>query len=134
MAETAVQPNNKLSATNRKVASMAKLTTQARKELPAKDFAGLGKSYPVEDRSHAGNAKARATQMMKRGLISEKEHAKIVGKADKVLGKSKSDPKPMKSDNDGDEGAEKDDPPASKPRDSDQVDVKVKPGSAGWTT
>lgn len=134
MADTTVQPNNKLSAPNRKVPAMAKLTTEDRKELPAKSFAGPGRSYPIEDKSHAANAKSRSAQMMKRGLISEKEHAKIVGKADAVLGKPKSAPKPMKSDNDGDEGAEKDDPPASKPRGSDQADVKVKPGSAGWNT
>lgn len=38
------------------------------------------------DASHAGNAKARATQMLKRGLISEKQHQQIVAKANKVLG------------------------------------------------
>lgn len=114
---------------------MAKLDATERKEIPASEFGDpKDRKYPMPDRSHAGNAKARASQMHKRGLISDKELSKIVGKADKVLGKSKSDPKPMKSDNDGDEGAEKDDPPAVKPRGSDQVDVKVKPGSAGWAT
>lgn len=113
---------------------MEKLTTEDRKEMPKSEFAGPGKSYPVNDRSHAANAKSRSAQMMKRGLISAKEHAKIVGKADAVLGKVKSAPKPMKSDNDGDEGAEKDDPPAVKPRGSDQADVKVKPGTAAWET
>lgn len=132
MADTTIQPNNKLSAPNRKVPAMAKLTTEDRKELPAKSFAGPDRSFPVNDRSHAADAKGRATQLLKRGSISEKEHAKIMGKANAVLGKSK--PKPMKSDNDGDEGAEKDDPPAVKPRGTDQVDVKVKPGSAAWST
>lgn len=41
---------------------MAKLTTKARKRLPKADFAGPDRSYPVPDRSHAANAKARATQ------------------------------------------------------------------------
>jgi hypothetical protein len=40
---------------------MAKLTTKARKEIPAKDFAGPDRSYPIEDRSHARNALARAS-------------------------------------------------------------------------
>ena len=40
---------------------MAKLTAKARKEIPTKDFAGPGRSYPIEDRSHARNALARAS-------------------------------------------------------------------------
>lgn len=36
-----------------------KLTTKARKAIPTKDFAGPDRSYPIEDRSHAANAKAR---------------------------------------------------------------------------
>lgn len=136
MAETVVQPNNKLSAPNRKVASMAKLTTEDRKELPKSDFAGPGRSYPIPpgDRAHAGNAKARASQMHKRGLISDKELSKINGKADKVLGSSKSKASGDTEADGSSDTAEKDDPPAVKPRGSDQVDVKVKPGSAGWAT
>lgn len=41
---------------------MAKLTTKARKALPDSAFAGPGRSYPIEDRAHAANAKARASQ------------------------------------------------------------------------
>lgn len=115
---------------------MAKLTTEARKELPAEDFAGPERSYPIPpgDRAHAGNAKARASQMLKRGLISEKEHSKIVGKADKVLGSSKSKASGDTEASGASDTAAKDDPPAVKPRGSDQVDVKVKPGMASWST
>lgn len=66
-----------------------KLDAADRKALPAKDFAEPGKrKYPMPDRSHAANAKARATQMLNRGLISAAEHGKIVAKANRVLGAS----------------------------------------------
>lgn len=32
---------------------MAKLTTEARAALPAKTFAGPGRSYPIPDKPHA---------------------------------------------------------------------------------
>lgn len=41
---------------------MAKLTTKKRAALPAKSFAGPGRSYPIPDKNHAANAKARASQ------------------------------------------------------------------------
>ena len=41
---------------------MAKLSTKARNALPASAFAGPDRSYPIEDRSHARNALARAAQ------------------------------------------------------------------------
>lgn len=41
--------------------TMAKLTDKARSALPSSDFALPGKrAYPIENRSHAANAKARA--------------------------------------------------------------------------
>jgi hypothetical protein len=40
---------------------MAKLNTKERKELPAKDFAEpKERKFPIEDKSHARNALARA--------------------------------------------------------------------------
>lgn len=66
---------------------MAKLTAQARKKLPKSAFAGPGRSYPVEDRSHAANAKARAAQAVKAGRMSKQQAARIDAKADRVLGK-----------------------------------------------
>jgi hypothetical protein len=41
---------------------MGLLTTKARKKLPARDFAGPDRSYPVTDPSHARNALSRVAQ------------------------------------------------------------------------
>lgn len=69
---------------------MAKLTTKQRKRIPASKF-GLPKSkkYPMPDKSHAANAKARATQMVNEGKLSKASKAKIDAKANKILGKKK---------------------------------------------
>jgi hypothetical protein len=67
---------------------MAELSTRSRNKLPAKDFAEPEKrAYPVEDKPHARNAKARAAQAVKAGRMSKAEEAKIDKKADAVLGK-----------------------------------------------
>lgn len=69
---------------------MAKLTTKKRNSLPKSDFALPGKrAYPVNDKAHAANAKARATQMVNKGKLSESSKKKIDAKANKVLGKGK---------------------------------------------
>jgi hypothetical protein len=68
---------------------MTKLTTKKRNALTKGDFAGPDRSYPVNDKSHARNAKARASEMEKKGKLSASSKAKIDAKADKVLGKSK---------------------------------------------
>jgi len=41
---------------------MARLTGKERDKLPAKDFAGPDRSYPIQDMSHARNALARVSQ------------------------------------------------------------------------
>lgn len=41
---------------------MAKLNAKRRNALPGKDFAGPDRSFPINDRSHARNALARASQ------------------------------------------------------------------------
>lgn len=41
---------------------MAKLTAATRKAIPSKEFALPGRRYPIEDRAHAANAKARVSQ------------------------------------------------------------------------
>jgi len=67
---------------------MAVLTTKRRKSLPKSDF-GLpaqGK-YPMPDRSHAANAKARASQMEAKGKLSPAGKSKIDAKANRILGK-----------------------------------------------
>ena len=67
---------------------MAKLDTKSRKTLPDKAFAEPEKrAYPVEDKPHARNAKARASQAVKAGRMSKTEEAKIDRKADQVLKK-----------------------------------------------
>lgn len=66
---------------------MAKLTSKQRNELPAKEFAGPDRSYPVPDRSHAGNAKARAQQQYNKGHISLEMLHRIDEKANSVLNK-----------------------------------------------
>ena len=69
---------------------MAKLNAAKRKKIPSSKF-GLPKSrsYPIEDKSHAGVAKGRATQMVKAGKLSKSAKAKIDARANKVLGKGK---------------------------------------------
>jgi hypothetical protein len=69
---------------------MAKLTSKTRKKLPKSDFGLPGeKKYPMPDKSHAANAKARATQMEEKGRLSPSSKQKIDAKANKILGKSK---------------------------------------------
>ncbi len=69
---------------------MAKLTTKRRNKLPKKTFGEPGeRKYPMPNRAHAANAKARATQMVKKGKLSESEEKKIDAKANKILKKGK---------------------------------------------
>lgn len=68
---------------------MAKLSSAQRDKMPSKEFAGADRSYPIPDRAHAANAKARASQAVKAGRMSSSEKAKIDAKADKKLGASK---------------------------------------------
>ena len=69
---------------------MAKLTTEKRKKIPKGEFGLPGKrAYPMEDKAHARNAKARASEMEHKGKLSAGSKAKIDAKADRVLGKSK---------------------------------------------
>lgn len=66
---------------------MAKLDTSMRKKIPTSEFGLPGeRKYPMPDRAHAQNAKARATQMVKRGKLSSGAAAKIRRKADRILG------------------------------------------------
>ena len=68
---------------------MAKLKAAKRKRLPASSFAQpAARKYPVHDRAHAANAKARATQQAKKGKISQSTKASIHAKANRVLGKA----------------------------------------------
>ena len=67
---------------------MAELDAKHRDKLPASKFAEPDKrAYPIEDKAHARNAKARASQQQKAGRISKAEEGKIDRKADAVINK-----------------------------------------------
>jgi hypothetical protein len=75
---------------------MADLTAKKREKLPAKEF-GLPEkartkdakkesgNYPMPDKAHARNAKARAAQQQEAGNLTKKERERIDRKADKIL-------------------------------------------------
>ena len=75
---------------------MAELTERKREKLPSKDF-GLPEkartaeqkkdsgNYPMPDKSHARNAKARAEQQYEKGNLTKDELERIDRKADKKL-------------------------------------------------
>jgi len=75
---------------------MADLNAKKREKLPAKDF-GLPEkaktkdakkepgNYPMPDKAHARNAKARAAQQKKAGNLTQEELDRIDRKADKIL-------------------------------------------------
>jgi hypothetical protein len=68
---------------------MAKLTTKSRNNLAKSTFGLPGKrAYPMPDKSHARNAKARASQMVNAGKLSPASKAKIDAKANRILGMS----------------------------------------------
>lgn len=67
---------------------MAELKAKTRDKLPDKAFAEPERrAYPIEDKAHARNAKARASQAAKAGRMSKAEEKRIDRKADAVLGK-----------------------------------------------
>ena len=69
---------------------MAKLTTKQRNSLSKKQFAlPAERKYPIENKSHAANAKARAQQQFNKGNISKGTLSKIDARANKVLKRGK---------------------------------------------
>ncbi|MHB8529366.1 MAG: hypothetical protein ACYC8V_07635 [Caulobacteraceae bacterium] len=64
---------------------MADLDAKHRKHLPDKAFAGPGRTYPIPDKAHARNAKARASQAQHAGRISKSQEKTIDAKADRKL-------------------------------------------------
>lgn len=66
---------------------MAKLTSKQRSALAPGVFALPGRKYPINDRAHAANAKARATQQYNGGNLTASEKATVDRKANKKLGK-----------------------------------------------
>ena len=69
---------------------MSIINAARRKSLPKSDFGLPGEDkYPMPDKSHAGNAKARVSQMVKAGKATPAQKAEVDAKADKILGKGK---------------------------------------------
>ena len=66
---------------------MAKLTAAQRKKLPAKSFAGPGRSFPVEDKAHAQAALRLVGRAVKAGHITQDQADKIKSMARARLGK-----------------------------------------------
>ena len=75
---------------------MADLSAKKRENIPSKEF-GLPEkartkdqkkesgNYPMPDKAHARNAKARAAQQRKAGNLTKDEETRIDRKADKIL-------------------------------------------------
>jgi len=65
---------------------VANMTEKKRDSLKSSQF-GLPdeRKYPMPDESHARNAKARASQQVKKGNLSKADERKIDRKADKIL-------------------------------------------------
>ena len=73
---------------------MADLTEKQKDKMKGSTFGLPGeRKYPMPDRKHAANAKARASQQYNKGNLSEADKAKIDRKADKMLGEDKPDRK-----------------------------------------
>ncbi len=67
---------------------MAELSTKRRNKLPKSSFGMPGaRKYPMPDRSHAANAKARATQQYKAGHLTKNARDRINAKANRILGR-----------------------------------------------
>jgi hypothetical protein len=63
------------------------LSSADRRALPGSTFGLPGeRKYPMPDRSHAANAKARATQQLRAGNLSAGAKARIDAKANRILG------------------------------------------------
>jgi hypothetical protein len=77
-----------MSTLQRKETTMAELSTKKRNSEPKSDF-GLPeeRKYPMPDKSHARNAKARAAQQEKKGNLTAAQEKKIDRKADRILDK-----------------------------------------------
>lgn len=65
---------------------MGKLSSRSLNKLRSNQFGLPGsRRFPMPDKAHAANAKARATQMVKAGKLSASSKAKIFAKANRIL-------------------------------------------------
>jgi len=64
------------------------MSAKKRKSIPKSEY-GLPdeKKYPMPDKAHARNAKARASQQQNKGRITASEERQIDRKADRILDK-----------------------------------------------
>lgn len=63
---------------------MARLTAKDRKKMPASEFAGPGRSFPIPDKNHA---RAALSDLPKAKNLTLDQAAKIRARANKKLGK-----------------------------------------------
>jgi hypothetical protein len=65
---------------------MGKLSSKERDKLSKSDFGLPGeRKYPMPDKSHAANAKARASQQEAKGNLSKAAEKRIAAKANNIL-------------------------------------------------
>ena len=68
---------------------MSKLSTAARKELPASKFAGPGRSFPIEDKVHAEKALQLEPRAEAAGHLTSEQGARVKRLAHAMLKKGK---------------------------------------------
>lgn len=65
---------------------MARLSSSKRKSMRSSQFGLPGsRRFPMPDKAHAINAKARATQMVNKGKLSPSSAAKVKAKANRII-------------------------------------------------
>ena len=79
----------KLNAAKRKKLKKSQFGLSSKVGKGGKNEAGKG-AYPMPDKSHAINAKARAAQQVKKGNLSPSAKKKIDAKANKIIKRGKS--------------------------------------------
>jgi hypothetical protein len=73
------------------------MKAEKRRKLKRSQFGLPGKrKYPMPDKQHAVNAKARAKQQRKRGRLSKSAYDTIVAKANRVIRRGTKKPKAKK--------------------------------------
>jgi hypothetical protein len=66
------------------------MKARTRRKLKKSQFGLPGeRKYPMPDKAHAVNAKARAKQQRQRGKLSKSAYEKVVANANKVIKRSK---------------------------------------------
>jgi hypothetical protein len=91
MTDTTAAPNNRAIIFQARERSMGKLNAASRNALPGKDFAGPGRSYPIEDEGHAKAALSRASEFTppaEQASIRKKVASKFPGMKVKSLKKA----------------------------------------------